>query len=154
METHGTYTCWLPPSAAAPSSCCLPSPSLSVHPFLSCPANYPRVPIKCSRHLFGPTLHLYQCRRHLSISHLQGNGKYLCTCVLHTINAAPLIKATLLTSCRVTDPRAHAKNTAHLSHANTNTQTRSSEQNTTLCDMSVNLLHSLTHSDMKNHTHS
>lgn len=46
IETQGNCN-----SAAAYSSCCLSS--LSVHPFLSCPANYPTVPIKRSRHLFA-----------------------------------------------------------------------------------------------------
>lgn len=54
-----------------------------------------------------PVLYLYQCSRHLSISHLQGNSNYLCTCVLHTINAAPLINSTLLISCHTDSQLLH-----------------------------------------------
>lgn len=53
--------------------------------------------------LLCPPLYLYQYGRHLSISHLQGNGNYLRTCVLNTIKADPIIIATLPVPCCVID---------------------------------------------------
>lgn len=48
-------------------------------------------------------LYLYPCGRNLSISRLRGNSNYLCTCVLNTIKADPVINATLPVPCRVID---------------------------------------------------
>lgn len=104
LETH-TIFCFLglKLQSAAHSSAFLSSLSLRPSLSLSCPANYPSVPIIHSRPSLCPALYLYQYSSHLSISHLQGNSNYLCTCVLHTIIAAPLINATLLIPCRLTD---------------------------------------------------
>lgn len=77
--------------------------NITLSPSITLSANYPSVPITHSARVFARALYLYQCNRHLSISRLQGNGNYLCTCVLHTIIAAPLINATLLNPHRLTD---------------------------------------------------
>lgn len=88
-------------ATAAAQFFCLSNITLS--PSITLSANYPSVPITHSARVFARALYLYQCNRHLSISRLQGNSNYLCTCVLHTIIAAPLINATLLNPHRLTD---------------------------------------------------
>lgn len=105
-------------ATAAAQLFCLSNITLS--PSITLSANYPSVPITHSARVFARALYLYQCNRHLSISRLQGNSNYLCTCVLHTIIAAPLINATLLNPHRLTD---HAGKTLLNCHTHKHKQT-------------------------------
>lgn len=98
-------------------------------PLMHCQLYLCCVPIICSCHLFAQPFIFISTAATYQLTISGGNSNYLCTCVLHTINAAPLINATLLIPPLCDQSHRRMSTTLQKRHMQTQTQTHNPEQN-------------------------